>query len=73
MENEQLFIQGFNSGYLLAKYEPQLAEKVFMIEGVTNDYFNGLLSGRSQYLVEKTKSKLKSRSKTIEGNKRRSE
>lgn len=57
--DEQLFVRGFNSGYILAKYESDLADKLCQLD--TQDYFiSGLISGRSEYRLEKSKEQLKS-------------
>lgn len=44
--SEQLFIKGFNNGYLLAKHEPALLTSMLNnIQPLTN-YINGIKSGK---------------------------
>jgi len=58
MDTEKKYIQGFNSGYLLAKHEPALLSKI--ITGLTpaNDYLEGLFEGKEQLELENTRNKL---------------
>jgi hypothetical protein len=58
MDSEKRYIQGFNSGYLLAKHEPTLLSKI--ITGLTpaNDYLEGLFEGKQQLELENTKRQL---------------
>lgn len=42
---EQQFIKGFNGGYLIAKHEPELTDKVLDKLQPVNEYTQGLLSG----------------------------
>lgn len=48
-QQEQQYIKGFNSGYLLAKLEPDLATKLTAIANEQNPYFKGLVSGKQEY------------------------
>jgi hypothetical protein len=50
---EQQFQKGFNNGYLLAQYKPELAEQVTKDLKPENDYLDGLLSGKQEYEMEK--------------------
>lgn len=50
--NEQLFIRGFNDGYILAHYEPNLLSLVIGKINQANDYFSGLISGQKEYDLE---------------------
>ncbi len=59
MDNEQHFIEGFNSGFLLAKYEPILLMKVLQNLRAKNDYVKGLFSGKEEFEIEQTKDYLK--------------
>lgn len=56
--NEQQFITGFNSGYLLAKFEPVLLK--ILLKGIHPNtlYINGLSSGQREYEQEQTKNRL---------------
>lgn len=68
MSDEQLFIRGFNNGYILAKYETELVEGLTRIHD-KDDFLLGLKSGRGEYLLEKAKDKLKSKRHDINRNK----
>lgn len=48
-QQEQQYIKGFNSGYLLAKHEPELAARLTATPNVQNPYFKGLSSGKQEY------------------------
>lgn len=52
-EQEKQFIKGFNNGYFIAKYQPDLFEKLEKISNPDNEYFQGLLSGKKEYTTEK--------------------
>ncbi len=55
---EQQYINGFNSGYILARHEPQLLNQVAKNLHPLNDYLDGLLSGREEFEMEKSRSQL---------------
>lgn len=52
---DRLFIKGFNSGYLLAKHMPSLLDKIVKNVSPTNDFSEGLFSGRKEYELEHSK------------------
>lgn len=52
-------VQGFNDGYIIAKYEPGLMEKLSKIEAVSS-YLIGLQQGGQEYQKEQLKDKLPS-------------
>ena len=63
-KNEKLYTEGFNNGYLIAKHEPELSKK--LASGNTNEgneYFDGLISGKQEYEMEKVKGRLKGMAK----------
>jgi hypothetical protein len=47
--DEQKFTTGFNSGYLLAKFEPQFLKVVLKGIHPSNSYILGLSSGQKEY------------------------
>ena len=51
------YLEGFNNGYFLAKYEPELAEKLSKIQAESL-HVKGLQQGREQYLKEQLKERL---------------
>jgi hypothetical protein len=52
-QNEQQFIKGFNGGYLLAKFEPELSKKILKNLQVANEYIEGLIFGKDEWMKEK--------------------
>ncbi|MGN6418593.1 MAG: hypothetical protein ACTHMC_13945 [Pseudobacter sp.] len=50
---EQEFIKGFNNGYLLAQYEPELLNKLLPDLKPGNNYVDGMLSGKEQHDIDK--------------------
>jgi len=51
--NEILFIKGFNQGYLLAQYEPNLLISVLKNIKQVNSYLSGMSFGQEEFEVEK--------------------
>lgn len=49
---EELIQKGFNDGYLLAKFQPELAAKLAQQKNEQSPYFNGLVSGKAEYEAE---------------------
>ena len=52
MEEEQLFIKAFNSGYLIAEHSP-LIDVFKATPGANKPYLQGILSGAQQYDLDK--------------------
>lgn len=50
------FIKGFNAGYLLAKFKPELAKLVIKDLQVSNDFNKGLVQGQKEFQKERVKS-----------------
>jgi len=61
--NEKQFIAGFNSGYLLARYEPQMLTVLLNNIQPINSYISGLTYGQQEYELEQTKNKISELSK----------
>jgi hypothetical protein len=57
-QNEATYTNGFNNGYLLAKYEPSLLEQVLKQLAPSSEYLEGLFSGREEYQREYTRTQL---------------
>lgn len=54
MSNYEIkFTRGFNSGYLLAKYLPELMSKINPSLSTENDYSHGFLLGSKEYELER--------------------
>lgn len=49
--------KGFNDGYLIAKFEPELSEMISKVNAVSSRIV-GMQKGREQYLQEQSKEKL---------------
>jgi hypothetical protein len=58
MEEEKQFISGFNNGYLLAKYLPELLAKIRKSVTANNEYFQGFVSGKKEYEFEQSRKQL---------------
>ncbi len=52
-------LKGFNDGYLIAKYEPELSEQLSKIEAVS-PHIVGMQQGRNQFLKEQIREKIPS-------------
>jgi hypothetical protein len=58
-DQEQLFINGFNNGYLIAEHEPELAAQLIKVPNEHNEYFNGIVLGKQEFDMEKKRERLK--------------
>ena len=61
--DEQKFIKGFNSGYLMAEHTPDIISKLSPTVEAENPYLNGIQSGAKQYQKDKSKEKTQDQSK----------
>jgi hypothetical protein len=54
---EQTYLKGFNDGYKLARYQPEILKKIqdSLSEGV--EYERGLIAGVQEWQQEKTKTR----------------
>lgn len=50
--NEKQFISGFNSGYLLAQYEPEMLTSLLNQISPVNSYISGMTYGKKEYELE---------------------
>ncbi len=50
--NEKQFISGFNSGYLLAQYEPEMLTSLLTQIRPENSYISGMTFGKREYELE---------------------
>ena len=50
--NEKQFISGFNSGYLLARYEPEMLTSLLNQISPVNSYISGMTYGKKEYELE---------------------
>ena len=58
MDTEKNFIKGFNHGYTLAEHEPSLLNKIVKNLNSTNDYVQGIVSGKEEFELEKSRTHL---------------
>lgn len=56
--NDKQFIAGFNSGYLLAEYEPDIITSILKDVQPTMSYISGMSFGQREYDLEQSKSQL---------------
>lgn len=54
MKNDDQILEGFNDGYIIQKYEPELAQVLMAnLTGVDIPYIQGFLSGAKEFILEK--------------------
>lgn len=58
MENEETYVTGYNQGYKLVKYSPELFERIKDTLSEGNEYDRGLLEGAAQAEKEKEQQRL---------------
>ena len=66
MENEKQFIQGFNSGFILAQYQMELFNSIINAVHSKPLYVQGMVEGKEQLKIEKDNEKLKELNKLRE-------
>ena len=54
--DNQEYVRGFNSAYLLAEHEPQLLSDMARSLNPSNDFFEGFFSGKAEWELEQSKS-----------------
>jgi len=62
-DDERAYQHGFNSGYHLSKYEPEIAHMLIVPQQNSGEYYQGLLNGKQEYEMEKIKDRLNEISK----------
>jgi len=59
MEDNDQLVEGFNAGYVLEKYQPELAQKISQaVQAVEEDFFQGFVAGSEEYVKERNRAKL---------------
>jgi hypothetical protein len=54
MKNDDQILDGFNDGYTIQKYEPELANQMIAnLDGVDEPYMKGFVAGAKEYQMEK--------------------
>lgn len=56
--NEKQFTAGFNSGYILAQYEPKLLINLLKNIHPVTSYIYGMTSGLKEYEIDLTKNRI---------------
>lgn len=71
MEGKDLFQKGFNDGYQMARFEPELMKSLLKSSkhNPDSEYFAGLENGGKQYEKEQFKQKMTTASKDKDLNK----
>jgi hypothetical protein len=62
-EDEKAYTDGFNSGYLLSKHEPEIAAMLILPQENPSDYHQGLTAGKQEHELEKIQDRLSEISK----------
>ncbi len=52
MDQEFKYLQGFNNGYLIKKYQSVLSDKLASNLTMENDFFQGLIDGKEQFEID---------------------
>ena len=60
---EDKYIKGFNSGYLLSKHDPELAQILITPQESPSEYHEGLTAGKNEHEMEKIQDRLNEISK----------
>ncbi len=55
---EQMYGVGFNHGYLLEKYMPDLVAKMTKTLVVSDEYTEGFFDGKDEYEIERSENEL---------------
>lgn len=73
MEQQQTYIKGFNDGYKLARYSPDLYEKLKESLNSEVEYDNGIIEGAAQWEKEKENDRLRQLEELEKGNEQEQE
>ncbi|MBK7966578.1 MAG: hypothetical protein IPK10_15770 [Bacteroidetes bacterium] len=52
MDTDELFTKGFNFGYILAKFNPELTKKITQHSNSTSNFAKGLVWGKKEFEKE---------------------
>lgn len=59
MAEKDQMVEGFNAGYTLEKYRPELTQQISQaVEAVEDEFFQGFIAGSEQYSKERSRAKL---------------
>lgn len=57
-DQKKLYTEGFNSGYLLSKHEPDLTTTITQSLQPNTEYLEGFFSGKEEYELENPRKQL---------------
>ncbi len=57
MDIEELFKKGFNFGYILSKFNPELSKKITIKPNPASNFHNGLVWGKKEFEKELVKTR----------------
>jgi hypothetical protein len=66
-KNEELYIKGFNSGYIMARHEPELLKKLVKATPET-EYIKGMKDGQKEHEKEMLQQRMMQQSKEKDRN-----
>ncbi len=55
MDTDELFTKGFNFGYILSKFNPELSKKITSKPNPASNFHNGLVWGKKEFEMELVK------------------
>jgi hypothetical protein len=58
MTEQDQFIEAFNNGYILAKYEPKMLNTLTKNLATKTEYLEGFFAGKEEYELDRQKSVL---------------
>ena len=58
-QDEQLYIKGYNAGYLLSKHDPELLKGILQSANKENKYFQAMIMGQKEHDREMLLNQLK--------------
>lgn len=58
MIDEKDYIQGFNAGYILQQYRPELVPEISKTVEPATGYVEGFLNGKEEYEIERAQNEL---------------
>ena len=57
MDNDELFMKGFNFGYILSKFDPELSKLITKQTSPKSNFHNGLIWGKKEFEKELMKTR----------------
>jgi hypothetical protein len=57
MKDDSTYIKGFNNGYIISKFSPNLFKSISDTLSISNPYTEGMKDGQEEYEIEQGKAK----------------